>query len=368
MNTDSKQPSERFLGGIKVLDLSQFIPGPFATRQLADLGAEVIKVEPPDGDPMRRFMHTSGDTLSAVYRHLNRGKRICRLDLKSDAGKQCLRDLIVDADILLESFRPGVLERLGFGRDVLEQLNPRLIHCALSGYGQTGPYRLRAGHDINYNAASGALQVSGTSARPVIGYPPVVDHAGAMQASITILGALYAREHSGKGAYLDISLFETILSWQYYPLLKHESARAESLINGGAACYNIYQCADGQFVTLGAVESHFWQRFCETVDRPQWIARHFETMPQTELINEVNQLISQHPARYWKQLFAAVDCCFEMVVFPGDPAAHPQIQARNALTEHGPTYPGMINDEPVFIDETLFEFDADETPHWGHTE
>jgi len=364
LNTNSKQPSERFLGGIKVLDLSQFIPGPFATRQLADLGAEVIKIEPPAGDPMRRFMHDSNDSLSAVYRHLNRGKRICRLDLKSDPGKAYLRDLITDADILLESFRPGVLERLGFGLDILKQLNPRLIHCALSGYGQTGPYRLRAGHDINYCAASGALQVSGTNEKPVIGYPPVVDHAGAMQASITILGALYAREQSGKGAYLDISLFETILSWQYYPLLNNESARAESLINGGAACYNIYQSTDGQFVTLGAVETHFWQRFCETVDRPEWIERQYETMPQTGLIAEVSQFISQHPSKYWERLFASVDCCFEMVVFPDDPAGHPQILARNALTDHGPNYPGMINHEPVFTDCEIIEFEAGDKPQW----
>jgi len=364
LNTDSKQPSERFLGGIKVLDLSQFIPGPFATRQLADLGAEVIKIEPPAGDPMRRFMHDSNDSMSAVYRHLNRGKRICRLDLKSDRGKACLRDLITDADILLESFRPGVLERLGFGPDILKQLNPRLIHCALSGYGQTGPYRLRAGHDINYSAASGALQVSGTNERPVIEYPPVVDHASAMQASITILGALYAREQSGKGAYLDISLFETILSWQYYPLLNNESARAESLINGGAACYNIYQSADGQFVTLGAVETHFWQRFCETVDRPEWIERQFETMPQDNLIAELNQLFNQQPVKHWNQLFLTVDCCYEPVIFPHDSGSHVQIKARESLTTNGPVYPGMINHKRVFTDPNPFEFAADDTPRW----
>ena len=347
-----------------MLDLSQFIPGPFATRQLADLGAEVIKIEPPAGDPMRRFMHDSNDSMSAVYRHLNRGKRICRLDLKSDRGKACLRDLITDADILLESFRPGVLERLGFGPDILKQLNPRLIHCALSGYGQTGPYRLRAGHDINYSAASGALQVSGTNERPVIEYPPVVDHASAMQASITILGALYAREQSGKGAYLDISLFETILSWQYYPLLNNESARAESLINGGAACYNIYQSADGQFVTLGAVETHFWQRFCETVDRPEWIERQFETMPQDNLIAELNQLFNQQPVKHWNQLFLTVDCCYEPVIFPHDSGSHVQIKARESLTTNGPVYPGMINHKRVFTDPNPFEFAADDTPRW----
>ena len=356
--------AERFLHGVRVLDLSQFIPGPFATRQLADLGAEVIKVESPAGDPMRSFMHCDEGSISSVYRHLNRGKRICRLDLKTDAGKLCLCDLITDADVLLESYRPGVLDRLGFGRDVLEQLNPGLIHCALSGYGQTGPYRLRAGHDINYCAASGSSQVNGTAETPVIGYPPVVDHAGAMQASIAIMGALFAREHNGKGAYLDISLFETILSWQYFPLLNHEPERAESLINGGAACYNLYRCADGVFVSLGAVESHFWQRFCETIERPQWIERQFEAMPQTDLIAAVGKIISRQTAQHWNQVFESADCCLEVVIFPADPASHPQIQARKALTENGPAYPGMINDKAVYINHDLFEFDTDEIPHW----
>jgi alpha-methylacyl-CoA racemase len=359
-----RKSCNRFLSGVRVLDLSQYIPGPFATRQLADLGAEVVKVEPPNGDPMRHFMHDGEDSISPVYQHLNRGKRICRLDLKSDTGKQWLRNLITDADVLLESYRPGVLEKLGFGREVLQQLNPGLIHCALSGYGQTGPYRLRAGHDINYSAASGSSQVSGTAERPVIGYPPIVDHAAALQASTAIMAALFARERSGEGAYLDISLFETILSWQYYPLLNDEPERAESLINGGAACYNIYQCADGGFISLGAVEAHFWQRFCETIEQPQWIERQFEAMPQADLIAAVSQIISQQTVKHWNQVFAAVDCCFEAVIFPHDSSSHPQIQARNGLTENGPSYPGMINDEAVFIDQDLFELDVDEIPRW----
>ena len=142
------------LGDVRVIDLSQYIPGPFATRQLADLGAEVIKIEPPGGDPMRRFMHRDGAEPSPVYRHLNRGKRVCELDLNSVGGRETLAALIVDADILLESYRPAVLARLGFDHQQLAQINPGLIHCSLSGYGQTGPYAERSGHDINYCALS----------------------------------------------------------------------------------------------------------------------------------------------------------------------------------------------------------------------
>jgi crotonobetainyl-CoA:carnitine CoA-transferase CaiB-like acyl-CoA transferase len=169
--------ASRFLENVRVLDLSQYIPGPFATRQLADLGAEVIKIEPPRGDPMRFFMHGDADEISAIYQHINRGKRVCKLDLKSTSGKQKLLELLVDADILLESFRPGVLARLGFDRNELDRINPGLIHCALSGYGQNGPYALRAGHDINYNALCSQSIVSGTAQQPEIAYPPIADHA-----------------------------------------------------------------------------------------------------------------------------------------------------------------------------------------------
>lgn len=254
--------ASHFLENVRVIDLSQYIPGPFATRQLADLGAEVIKIEPPRGDPMRFFMHSDADELSPIYRHLNRGKRICKLDLKSDEGKESLTKLLVGADILLESFRPGVLARLGFDRDKLDKINPELIHCAISGYGQTGPYRLRAGHDINYCALSSVLGRSGTEEQPIISYPPISDHAAAMQASVAMLAALHSREHTGNGCFLDISMCESILSWQYLPILTNSSRRASAILDGGAACYNLYQCADGLYISLGAIEPEFWKNFC----------------------------------------------------------------------------------------------------------
>lgn len=164
-------PDSRFLTGYRIIDLSQYIPGPFATRLLADHGAEVIKIEPPHGDPMRHFLKPEGDTPSPLYRHLNRGKKIVRLDLKTDAGKALFTRLLASADVLLESFRPGVMARLGFGRETLQEINPKLIHCALSGFGQTGPYRERGGHDLTYCAVSGALSASGTVERPVMTFP-----------------------------------------------------------------------------------------------------------------------------------------------------------------------------------------------------
>ncbi len=359
--------AHHFLEDIRVIDLSQYIPGPFATRQLADLGAEVIKIEPPAGDPMRFFMHRNTDELSAVYRHLNRGKRVCRLDLKSAADNQLLCELIKDADILLESFRPGVLARLGFGRDELARINPGLIHCALSGYGQNGPYALRAGHDINYNALSAQSIVSGSAQQPVIGYPPIADHAAAMQASVAMLAAVHARGRHPDSIHIDISIAESIMSWQYLPLLSNAEERAASILNGGAACYNIYQCADAQFICLGAIEAGFWEKFCEILQQPNWIDRQYERMPQQGLIAEVAEQISEHPLDYWQQLLDTADCCYAPLLTPGQLPANPQIRARASLSESGPNYPGWINDAVVEIDDSIIEVESPRSLNWNAT-
>lgn len=357
--------ANRFLENVRVIDMSQYIPGPFATRQLADLGAEVIKIEPPGGDPMQFFMHTNANEISPIYRHLNRGKRICRLNLKSDPDRQALRELIVDADILLESFRPGVLARLGLDRDTLDQIRPKLIHCALSGYGQTGSYAQRAGHDINYCALSSQSIVSGTSERPIIGYPPIADHAAAMQASIAMLAALHARDSSPGSTYLDISMAESILSWQYLPILSSTDERAASILNGGAACYNLYQCADGHFISLGAIETAFWKNFCEALQKTEWISRQFEAMPQQDLIAEVAEAISQHPQLYWRELLDNVDCCFEILFTVDELARHSQFESRQAITENGPSYPAWINQQPVKISTDFEEIKSNDQLHWN---
>ena len=354
----------RMLQNVRVLDLSQYIPGPLATRQLADLGADVIKIEPPAGDPMRLFMGGGEDGPSPIYRHLNRGKRVCRLDLKTEHGRGSLTDLLGDADILLESFRPGVLARLGFDRERLAAIKPDLIHCALSGFGQTGPYAGRAGHDINYCALAGQAIVSGSAEKPVIGYPPIADHASAQQAGIAMLAALYAREQGHGGAFLDIGITESILAWQYLPALGNAAERAASILNGGAACYNFYRCADGQFISLGAIETAFWENFCRAVDRPEWIERQYEAMPQTELIARVAEHIESQPAEHWDRLLDTVDCCYAPLLEPARLGADPQLRARSAWTAAGPTWPGWIDHAPLELDESIVETDPGLTPRW----
>jgi len=355
---------QQLLVNVRVIDLSQYIPGPFATRQLADLGAEVIKIEPPGGDPMRNFMHHESHTSSPVYRHLNRGKRVCELDLKSDAGKQALRELIADADILLESFRPGVLARLGFDREQLDRLNPRLIHCALSGYGQTGPYAQRAGHDINYCALSSQTIVSGIEEKPVLAYPPIADHAAALQASTLMLAALHGRDKQQSGIYLDISITESILAWQYLPLLTDAKDRATVILSGGAACYNIYQCGDKGFISLGAIEPGFWKNFCNAVNKPQWVERQYESMPQKRLIKEVAGLMATGSVNHWCDLLDDIDCCFEALFSADGLGQQVQLESRQALTTAGPTYPAWINQQAPETASDFEQIDASESLRW----
>jgi alpha-methylacyl-CoA racemase len=355
---------QTMLDDVRVIDLSQYIPGPFATRQLADLGADVIKVEPPGGDPMRRFMHRDSSAPSPVYQHLNRGKRICELDLKSADARDALAELIVDADVLLESYRPGVLARLGFDRERLEKLNPRLIHCALSGYGQTGPYADRAGHDINYCALSSQSIVSGLADKPVMAYPPIADHASALQAAVSILAALHARHKRQSGIYLDISITQSILAWQYLPMLTQADERAAHLLNGGAACYNFYQCADGEFISIGAIETLFWKNLCHALEQPGWIERQFEVMPQKSLIAEVAEVFAQQPRAHWCAQLDEIDCCFEALFAAQDISAQSQLESRQAVSRAGPTYPVWIDHQPVEVSEDFETIATSRHLHW----
>ena len=327
------------LAGFRVLDLSQYLPGPFAGQILADLGAQVVKVEPPAGDPMRGIGPSDPDGVSAYYRLVNAGKRVVRIDLKAEAGRAAFAELVSKADVLLESYRPGMLARLGFDHATLRELNPGLIHCALSGYGQSGPAAQKGGHDLNYMAWGGGLVSSGTAGRPVIAHPPVADYAGALQAVIAILAALLRRERSGEGAFLDVSLAEAVLAWQggilTAALRGQAMTRGRDLLNGGAACYQIYETADGRFVTLGALEPKFWAAFCAAAGHPEWIARQSEVLPQSDLIGEVAALFKGRDLAAWQAVLGEVDCCWQPVLEAEELLADPQARARGLLRRTG---------------------------------
>ena len=302
----------RLLQGIRVVDLSQFLPGPYATHLMASLGATVIKVEPPGGDPMREILRQPGEEFSILYGMVNAGKKIVRLDLKSDAGKSTLRQILGDADVLLDGYRPGVLGRLGFDAEQLTDINPGLITCALSGYGQSGPYSQRAGHDINYCSVAGIhAHYEGTDS-PGNLFPLLADHLGGMQAVMAILAALVRKGKTGEGCTLDITLYETLLTWQY----AEQVPGFRSMLDGGSAYYNIYASEDGRHYSLGAIERKFWSGFCEMSGNPGWITRYDDAIPQGDLIAEVREWFSVRASAELDRIFESADFCLEKVLLP----------------------------------------------------
>ncbi len=327
------------LAGTRVLDLSQYLPGPYATQILADLGAEVVKVEPPRGDPGRTLPPLDGDGIGLGYKLINRGKRRIVVDLKSSSGKDAFAALASAADVMLESYRPGVMDRLGFGLDRLRGINPRLVACSLTGYGQAGPLRDAAGHDVNYMAAAGAFAGIGTAeGGPILVSPPVADRAGAMTAALAILAALMRRERTGQGGHLDVALTDAILAWQQGTLTAVRAGvpvvRGAGSVSGGGAYYNIYRTRDGGYVTLGAMEPKFWRNFCMAVQRPAWVERQFEPFPQRALIAELGALFATRDRAAWEALLMQADCCFMPALTPEEVAAHPQFAARATLIRH----------------------------------
>lgn len=360
------------LAGIRVLDVSQFLPGPYAAQMLSDMGADVIKVEAPGGDPLRSLNPVTNERGQWPFHAIvNAGKRVVRIDLKSDDGIKTFEALICQADVLVESYRPGVLDRLGLGNGSLRKLNPKMVHCALSGYGQTGPLRLRSGHDINYVAMGGGLNMTGPKDRPQAAFPPIADYAGAMQAVIAIQGALLGRASSGQGAYLDVAMADIMVSWQTFGLIQqglseqttnvsseHASGgvpeRGVELLNGGAACYQVYQTSDGKFISLGAIEQHFWENFCTAVCHTEWIERQSDPLPQTELIAELEQMFLENSRNAWDGALENVDCCYHPVLKYAELADWPQIKDRQLIdtdpdtgTFSGVRFPVMKEGRPA---------------------
>lgn len=272
--------------GLRLLDLSRLLPGPYCSLLFADLGAEVIKVEEPGlGDYARSNLPHYGKTgVGAAYLMLNRNKKSLALNLKADAGKAIFRRLIRTADVLLESFRPGVMDRLGLGWEALRGENPGLVYCALSGYGQDGPYRNLVGHDINYMGYAGALAITGPRGGPPLmpGVQVADIGGGALMAAFAIAAALHHRARAGQGQFLDVSMTDGVVSWlanHYGPFFATGQlpVRGEERLNGGWVCYQIYETADGKHLTLGALEPKFWANLCALLRREDLIPHQYAT-------------------------------------------------------------------------------------------
>jgi alpha-methylacyl-CoA racemase len=312
------------LEGLRVLDLTRLLPGGFCSMMLADFGADVIKVEDTGlGDYVRWappfYEGVEASAGSALFLSLNRGKRSIRIDLKSDSGKAVLLRLVRDADVLLESFRPGVLDRLGVGYERLREANPGLVYGAITGYGQDGPGRERSGHDLNYLGLNGILGLSGEAdGPPVSSAAQIADlGGGALMAVVGVLIALRERERSGQGQLVDCSMFDGSLS--FLAMLAAEMLagapvprRGSLRLAGGIVCYRPYRCADG-YVTLGALEPKFWAAFCRGVERED-LAEHAFDAPGSEAHRALEEIFAARTREQWRAFAAEHDCCLEPVL------------------------------------------------------
>lgn len=328
-----------FLTGVRVLDLSRHLPGPLATLMLADMGAEVIKLEPPLGDEMRAIGPQGPSGRSVYYDAVNGGKTVCRIDLTKTEERERFLTLADQADIVVESFRPGVMERLGIGHDLLRRRNPRLICCALSGFGRDGPLAQRAGHDANYLSLAGVLSQNGADA-PQFFDPPIADCTASLMAVIAILGALQSRQASGQGCLIDLALADAVMPLQTFQLaalgvLGHVPRGGREVLNGGAAYYRIYRTRDGRHVSLGAIEPKFWQRFCEAAGRADWLPRQGEPLPQDALAAEIAAYFSFLTLTEAMARFEPVDCCVAPVLDLAEAVAAPQAVHRDLVRRTG---------------------------------
>jgi alpha-methylacyl-CoA racemase len=331
------------LADIRVLDLSRLLPGGFCSLMLADFGAEVLKVEDTGmGDYIRWSppYHEGADdsAKSALFLALNRGKRSIRLDLKSEAGREVLLRLVREYDVLLESFRPGVMERLGVGYERLREQNPGLVYCAISGYGQDGPYTARSGHDMNYLGLGGLLGLSGDAdGPPVQAAGQIADlGGGALMAAFGIMAALRERERSGEGQLVDVSMFDGALSWLALVAAQYLAdgvlpRRGGLPLAGGLICYRPYACSDG-WVTLGALEPKFWAEWCRGVGREDLLEKQFER-PGSEAHAEVERIFLERTREEWQAFASEHDCCLEPLLGLDEALDSELVRARDMVVE-----------------------------------
>jgi alpha-methylacyl-CoA racemase len=331
------------LEGLKVLDLSRLLPGDFCSMLLSDFGADVVKVEDTGlGDYLRwsppYYEGPEESARGAMFLALNRGKRSIRIDLKNEHGKEVLLTLARDADVLLESFRPGVLDRLGVGYERLKEINPGLVYCAITGYGQDGPNRDRSGHDMNYLGLNGLLALTGEAdGPPVQAAGQIADvGGGSLMAALGVMVALRERERSGVGQFVDCSMFDGALSWLAMVVAEafasgRPARRGDVQLAGSLTCYRPYKCADG-YVTLGALEPKFWRAWCEGVGRPDLVDHAFDP-PGSDTHRAVSEVFASRTREQWRQFASQHDCCLEPVLELEEALESQLVAAREMVVE-----------------------------------
>ena len=356
------------LTGITVLDLTRLLPGPYCTLMLADYGAEVIKIEEPGRGDYIRSREPGLNGIGARHLTVNRNKKSVELNLKTEAGIEIFNKMARDADVIIEGFRPGVMERLGIGYEQISKINPEIVYCSLTGYGQTGPYRSLPGHDINYAGYSGILSLNGEAdGKPVIPGVQIADiGGGSLMALSGILMALLHREKTGKGQHIDVSMTDGAVTWLYaaasdYFVSGDVPERGKNRLDGQFAYYQLYETKDGQFLSIGASEKKFWDRFCDLVERPDWKEMHEgHTEVQNKMKQDLTDLFKGRTKQEWMELLSLEETCVGPVNTIDELFCDPQIQAREMLCEQDHPVAGRIK-------QIGFPIKFSETPGEMHT-
>ncbi len=359
------------LSSLKVLDFSSLLPGPFGSMILADLGADVIRIESPSRPDMVRILPPQVDGVSAAHAFLNRSKRSLALDLKKPSAVETVKELVKEYDIIIEQFRPGVMKRLGVDYETLREVNPGLIYCSITGYGQTGPYKDRAGHDLNYLSIAGITSYNGRkSTGPAPINVQVADVAGgSYHAVMGILAAVIHRHQTGEGQYLDISMTDAAFSMHALTappaLVGDMQPELESTQLNGGTFYDCYETADGRYISVGGLEPQFFAQFCSALGHPEWAGKGLALNPEIQkpLKADIAAVMKTKTFEQWKEIFAELDSCSEPVLTFQEACDHPQIKARGMLVEVPVAESGQ-NTQPQLA--SPFKFSAT-PPEYKHT-
>src|SRR5215831_14235563 len=327
------------LAGVRVLDLTRLLPGAMATLHLADLGADVVKIEDTEAGDYSRTMGRMRDGMSDSFRLMNRNKRAMRLDLKQARGRETFLRLAKRAHVVVESFRPGVVARLGVGYEAVSAVNPRVVYCSISGYGQSGPYAQRAGHDINYVGYAGIGGQIGTAERPVVPNFQIADLlGGALVPVMGILAALLDARSSGKGRYIDVSMTDAAFAHAIFPLLGlleggKAPARGTCMLDGGLPCYNVYRTKDGRFMAVGALERKFWVSLCGILGCPELGEKHLVYGADAAPVKQrIAKAFASRNQSEWTRIFADADCCVSPVLSIEESLQNEQLRARSMIS------------------------------------
>lgn len=370
------------LDGVRVLDLSRLGPGPFGTQLLRYMGAEVVRVEnPAGGDPLRR--RTAPEGVGTLFEGVNRGKKSVTLDLKSETGREVFYRMVADADVVFEQFRPGVVDRLGVGYEDVLAHNPEIVYCSLSGFGQTGPYRDRVGHDLNYVGLTGFLDLNRADEDETPRVPGflVADWAGGLFAAFSIVGSLLSRELGGGGDYVDVSMSDVVLSFSQD--VAPEALAGDPLRPGetrlpsrGVPWYDVYETADGGYVTIAAVEWKFWGAFCSAIDREDLVERRKSVAGSSDpdevargldaIEEELEEVFATRTRQEWEATLDGVDAAVHAVNTLEEAFEHPQFRERE-LVRHGDEGPPRLG-FPAMVEGGLPDVESSIPGHGEHTE